>query len=174
MLFAGQTFPYVRKTHNQIDSVGHMALLLTYAASLILRNENNEASASETFPVEGYGWFIVLVYMVILPAPTIYSLCVHGKEEVALWEAEVAAAEGHGTAAVMNFDANPLTQTTETEAREERDFDSPSNVGAHVPADSVSLARLAKLQRQQRAAEKEIGTLRAQIVALQADNSAKS
>jgi|EP01043_Picozoa_sp_COSAG02_P036862 hypothetical protein len=120
---AWQIFPYVRKTHNQIDSAGHMALLLTYTVSLILRNsEDDEVFADEIFPVEGYGWFIVLIFAVGLPAPTVYSLCVYNKEEMALWDAETALAEGKAAAPGM-FESNPLAQASETTKATDRDFD---------------------------------------------------
>ena len=59
-------YRYVRKQHNQVDALGHAALILTYTITLILRN-GEDAFLQESFPREGYGFFIVFIYVIVLP-----------------------------------------------------------------------------------------------------------
>jgi hypothetical protein len=44
-----RVYPYVREQHNQIDAVGHFALILTYTISIVLRSPD-DAFLGETFP----------------------------------------------------------------------------------------------------------------------------
>ena len=66
-------YPYVVDKHNTIDALGHVILILTYTVTFILRQPDDDLEA-EMFPREGYGFFIVFLYLVVLPAPTIIYL----------------------------------------------------------------------------------------------------
>ncbi len=44
-----RVYPYVRKQHNQVDALGHAALILTYTVSLVLRSPD-DAFLGESFP----------------------------------------------------------------------------------------------------------------------------
>ena len=48
-----RVYPYVRNQHNQVDALGHAALMLTYTITLILRNDDEDAFVGEVFPREG-------------------------------------------------------------------------------------------------------------------------
>ncbi len=48
-----RTYPYVREQHNQVDALGHAALMLTYTITLILRNDDENAFVGEVFPRAG-------------------------------------------------------------------------------------------------------------------------
>ena len=149
-----RVYPYVRKQHNQIDSAGHMALVLTYAVTLILRNpEEDDAFVDEIFPREGYGWFIVFVYVVFLPGPTLYKLFKgqSGDDEVAT---------------TTTFDENPLARDT---GADEWDFDSTQKL-----TEPTSLSKIAKMQREQKEIRSENEALRTEIVALRASAGAAS
>lgn len=67
-----RTYPFVVYKHNVMEALGHCALMLLYAISLILRNEDEDMWNAELFPKEGYGWFIVFIFAVVLPSPTVY------------------------------------------------------------------------------------------------------
>ena len=78
-----RTYPFVIYKHNVIEALGHCALMLLYAISLILRNEDADAWDAEWFPKEGYGWFIVFLFAIVLPSPTVYFYC-RDKDELSL------------------------------------------------------------------------------------------
>ena len=65
--------------HNVLDGFGHSALVLTYMVTLILRHDETDTGiwADEWFPKRGYGYFIVFLYAVVLPSPSIYFFCKH-------------------------------------------------------------------------------------------------
>eukprot|EP01045_Picozoa_sp_COSAG04_P002347 COSAG04_NODE_85_length_27560_cov_8.621245_6_plen_838_part_00 len=67
-----RTYPFVNYKHNVIEALGHCALMLLYAVSLILRNESEDDWSEEWFPKEGYGWFLVLVFAIVLPSPIMF------------------------------------------------------------------------------------------------------
>eukprot|EP01045_Picozoa_sp_COSAG04_P013493 COSAG04_NODE_960_length_9157_cov_6.389269_6_plen_765_part_00 len=67
-----RTYPFVIYKHNVMEALGHCALMLLYAISLILRNENQDDWDAEWFPKEGYGWFLVFIFAIVLPSPTVY------------------------------------------------------------------------------------------------------
>ena len=139
----------VREQHNQIESVGHMALVLTYAVTLVLRNsDDDEAFAGELFPREGYGWFIVFIYVFCLPAPTIYALCTYDKAN---------EQDSHLTTLVDN----PLVSS-----QDDWDFDSQSKPSS----DTISLPRIAKMQREKKEVRSENEALRSEITALRAQS----
>ena len=50
-----RVYPYTTYKHNLMEALGHCALMLTYAISLILRNDNEEQWAEEWWPRAGYG-----------------------------------------------------------------------------------------------------------------------
>ena len=140
----------VREQHNQIESVGHMALVLTYAVTLVLRNlDDDEAFAGELFPREGYGWFIVFIYVFCLPAPTIYALCTYDKTN---------DKEGDLTALVDN----PLV-----DSQDDWEFDSERTPSS----DPISLPRIARMQREHKEVRSENEALRSEITALRAQSS---
>ncbi len=60
--------------HNVLDGFGHSALVLTYMVTLILRHDETDTGIweGEWFPKAGYGYFIVFLYLVVLPSPSIY------------------------------------------------------------------------------------------------------
>eukprot|EP01043_Picozoa_sp_COSAG02_P037840 COSAG02_NODE_2871_length_7858_cov_7.040211_3_plen_358_part_00 len=72
-----RTYAFVEYKHNLIEAIGHTALMLLYAVSLIMRNDSPEHWALEWFPQEGYSWFIVTVFAIVLPAPSIWFHCKH-------------------------------------------------------------------------------------------------
>jgi hypothetical protein len=47
-----RTYPFVVRKHNLIEALGHCALMLLYAAALILRNENADDWGGETVKEE--------------------------------------------------------------------------------------------------------------------------
>ena len=48
-----RTYPFVIYKHNVMEALGHCALMLLYAISLILRNDNDDDWEAEWFPKEG-------------------------------------------------------------------------------------------------------------------------
>jgi hypothetical protein len=152
LMYHMRTYPYIRKQHNQIDAVGHMALVLTYTVSLILRNaDDGEAFIGENVSTEVYGWFIVFIYFVVLPAPTVYTFFSKSNEE----------GKAGATTVESEFD-NPL-------APEPTDS---SEGGFKAPGDAPSLVRLAQIQREKKQAQVEVQTLRTEVAALRAQNNA--
>jgi hypothetical protein len=94
-----RTYPFVVYKHNVIEAFGHCSLMLLYAATLILRDENEDDFVYEWFPREGCaythplflsvslslclslslrhrcnvdGWVIVFLFGVLLPSPSLY------------------------------------------------------------------------------------------------------
>ena len=53
LMFHMRVYPYTNNKHNLMEALGHCALMLTYAISLILRNNNEEQWAAEWWPREG-------------------------------------------------------------------------------------------------------------------------
>eukprot|EP01043_Picozoa_sp_COSAG02_P000249 COSAG02_NODE_4_length_69935_cov_46.806590_57_plen_234_part_00 len=137
---------YVRLQHNHVDALGHCCLILTYAISLILRNDDSEFT-HESFPREGYGWFIAVLYGVILPTPTI----------VHFWrgrQTDRKLPDQGGT--FGEFVDNPLDLTrTDAEGTFETDDGSLSEDGVATTTTAasagvvagVSLSSLARIQR---------------------------
>eukprot|EP01045_Picozoa_sp_COSAG04_P003951 COSAG04_NODE_167_length_21718_cov_556.193293_4_plen_352_part_00 len=66
-----RTYPFVNYKHNLMEAFGHCALILLYAVSLILRNNDEDDWRAEWLPKEGYGWFLVFLFVVVLPSPTV-------------------------------------------------------------------------------------------------------
>eukprot|EP01052_Picozoa_sp_SAG31_P008933 SAG31_NODE_459_length_15396_cov_5.092502_11_plen_148_part_00 len=77
LLYHLRSFPYALQKHNVLDTVGQSALLLMYSTTLLLRNTSPEAWEDEWVPKEAYGWFIAVLFLVVVPAPVIYSVVVH-------------------------------------------------------------------------------------------------
>jgi biopolymer transport protein ExbD len=144
-----RVFPYVRAQHNQVDAIGHAALMLTYTITLILRN-SEESFAQESFPREGYGWFILFIYVVVLPTPTIMHFCTESREK--------GADPGESSA---DF-ANPLST----------DGDDSSTVGAFESEEEkasisgASLSKLAKISREKQELQNQLESLRIENTAL--------
>ena len=146
LMYHMRTYPYIREQHNQIDAVGHMALVLTYTVSLILRNtDDEEAFIGESVSTEVYGWFIIFIYFVVLPAPTVYSFFSRNKAK--------------GAATVESEFDNPLAPE-------------PINVSEGGATSSYSLSKLAKMQREKKEAQVENQALRTEVAALRAQNNA--
>ena len=66
-----RTYPFVNHKHNLMEAFGHCALILLYAISLILRNDDEDDWRAEWLPKEAYGWFLVFLFVVVLPSPTV-------------------------------------------------------------------------------------------------------
>ena len=141
-----RTYPFVIYKHNVIEALGHCALMLLYAISLILRNEDDDAWDAEWFPKEGYGWFIVFIFAIVLPSPTVYF---YRKD---------AGAKASGSELGEGFEENPLAIEMGQSATEDGDGDS-GELAVAKPA----RAKLAKMQREGKDA-------RAQVQKLQAEN----
>eukprot|EP01052_Picozoa_sp_SAG31_P058662 SAG31_NODE_18050_length_648_cov_1.295082_2_plen_109_part_01 len=78
--------------------------------AVILRREDESAFDSEWFPRNGYGVFIVFLYAVMLPSPTIYYLFKKADPELATAieaEGENAAEESLETSGAEVFN-NPM------------------------------------------------------------------
>ena len=58
--------------HNVLEATGHCVLLLTYTVVLLLKTTDDAAFQEELFPKVGYGFYLVFLYVVVLPAPIIY------------------------------------------------------------------------------------------------------
>ena len=136
----------------------------TYTVSLILRNsDDEEAFIGEAFPKEGYGWFIVFIYVFVLPAPTIYSFCMNSKQQT----------KADGDMASGMFD-NPLAPDSlvgdEMSQATDRDIDLGAATLTDQPA--ISLPKIAKMQREKKETQVEVEALRTEVVALRAQNNA--
>eukprot|EP01043_Picozoa_sp_COSAG02_P007055 COSAG02_NODE_207_length_29119_cov_41.071365_20_plen_248_part_00 len=55
-----RTYPFVVYKHNVIEALGHCSLMLLYAASLILRNVNEDDWDNEIFPQEACEWSSIM------------------------------------------------------------------------------------------------------------------
>ena len=149
LMYHMRTYPYIRKQHNQIDAFGHMALVLTYTVSLILRNtDDKEAFIGESVSTEVYGWFIIFIYFVVLPAPTVYSFFSRNNEK-----------GKDGAATVESEFDNPLAPE-------------PIDASEGGATSSYSLPMLAKIQREKKEAQVENQALRTEVAALRAQSNA--
>ena len=128
-----RSYPYSVQKHNQIDALGHCILILTYTVTFILR-QSDEDLEDEVFPREGYGLFIVFMYIVVLPAPTIYYF---------FKDSSGNDAEGSGATDERSFD-NPLQDDMGTFG-DDAEL-APSNKKGQ--SRTASTARLSKLQRE--------------------------
>eukprot|EP01045_Picozoa_sp_COSAG04_P003609 COSAG04_NODE_148_length_22826_cov_11.360026_4_plen_2104_part_00 len=140
-----RTYPFVNYKHNVIEALGHCALMLLYAISLILRNEDDDAWDAEWFPKTGYGWFIVFIFAIVLPSPTVYF---YRKD---------AGAKASGSELGEGFEENPLAIEMDQSATDEGDG------GGEPTAAQPARAKLAKMQREAKDA-------RAQVQKLQIEN----
>eukprot|EP01045_Picozoa_sp_COSAG04_P009418 COSAG04_NODE_543_length_12846_cov_7.281556_3_plen_1215_part_00 len=154
-----RTYPFVNYKHNVMEALGHCSLMLLYAITLILRNDNDEDWDAEWFPKEGYGWFIVFLFAIVLPSPTVYF---YRKDAGGSSQAE--SSDG--------FEENPLaievdlsSASTELAAKEDTSEAQPAR------------AKLAKMQRESKDAraqvqkqQLEIQQLQAQVQQQQAEN----
>jgi hypothetical protein len=71
LMYHMRAFPYINMKHNILDGVGHCILLLTYTCTFILKVGEQDME-NEIFPRAGYGWFLVFLYVVVLPSPIAY------------------------------------------------------------------------------------------------------
>eukprot|EP01045_Picozoa_sp_COSAG04_P010945 COSAG04_NODE_689_length_11142_cov_6.664041_4_plen_1132_part_00 len=123
-----RTYPFVVYKHNVMEALGHCALMLLYAISLILRNDDQVTWEAEWFPKEGYGWFIVFLFAIVLPSPTVYFYC-RDKGKPTASGGEL----GEG------FETNPLA----IELGDDGDSAEPQE-----PSAQPARAKLAKMQRE--------------------------
>ena len=105
-----RTYPFVNYKHNVIEALGHCALMLLYAVSLILRNESEDDWSDEWFPKEGYGWFLVLIFAIVLPSPIVFFF-VKDKDS-ALYDDSTSVSESDNPLAVGSKSTKELAQTS--------------------------------------------------------------
>lgn len=146
-----RVYPYVREQHNRVDALGHMALMLTYTITLVLRNPE-ESFAYEVFPRDGYGWFILFIFGAILPGPTIYNF----------WAQTKAHEESLPTTGAFDNPLLPDDDDNDGDDLAAGKFVAAA-VGAGVAASGATLSRLAKVSRENQ-------ELQAQVVSLQKAN----
>eukprot|EP01043_Picozoa_sp_COSAG02_P036006 COSAG02_NODE_2612_length_8419_cov_2.286779_3_plen_303_part_00 len=169
-----RTYPYLVHKHNTIDAIGHCILILTYTVTFVLRGDLE----NEIFPREGYGIFIVLLYIIVLPAPTVYYFL---KEDS--MEDERSPTED------FDFDENPLSvggldDDDEAVADSDNASGSPAvqvlgqRGTGHAPPRGLSTAKLAKIIRENKELRAEnsqqkvvIQTMEAEATALRNDNT---
>lgn len=146
-----RVYPYVRAQHNRVDALGHMALMLTYTITLVLRNPE-EAFSYEVVKRDGYGWFILVIYAVALPGPTFYNF----------WVQANAQEESLPTTGEDGF-ANPLSIDDDGDDGDESSAGlvaDGAGVGAGVAATSGStLSRLAKVSREKQELQDQVKSL---------------
>merc|ERR1712072_772263 len=125
-----RTYPFVVYKHNVMEALGHCSLMLLYAITLILRNEDEDTWDAEWFPKDGYGWFIVFLFAIVLPAPTVYFYC---RDDDTAATSDGKLGEG--------FEENPLAIELgdDSAATDDKDEDQTAQPGR---------AKLAKMQRE--------------------------
>ncbi len=138
----------VRAQHNQVDALGHAALMLTYTITLILRN-SEDSFAQESFPREGYGWFILFIYVFILPGPTIINFCSESRKQTPNLD----------TLSSADF-ANPLSADVE-DSSVNSTFQQESVAGS-----GASISMLAKVSRDKLELQSQLERLRMENAAL--------
>eukprot|EP01045_Picozoa_sp_COSAG04_P038160 COSAG04_NODE_10093_length_805_cov_0.798867_1_plen_268_part_11 len=126
--------------------------MLLYAITLILRNESTEDWEAEWFPKEGYGWFLVFLFAIVLPSPTVYF---YRKDKVK------SAESGAGD----DFEENPLAIEVDTTQSTVDAGDGESGQPAR--------AKLAKMQREGKDARAQVQKLQMDNQQLQAENQQK-
>lgn len=119
--------------------------MLTYSITLILQNDDEEAFVNESFPREGYGWFICAIYVFVLPLPTAVSFWRGVQRKSANLDEKYDIGELYD---------NPLTMVEDgtTKAGE-------SNTVNESAAGAVTLARLAKLSREKKELQEQVDML---------------
>ena len=115
-----------------IDALGHQALMLMYAITLILRNDNDDIWRDEWFPQEGYVWFICFLSIVVLPSPTVY-----------FYYKEQRVTNGTDD----SFEENPLS----TESGQSDVYDVEGSGSSDAPPARVKLARMQREAKEARA-----------------------
>jgi hypothetical protein len=139
-----RVYPYVRRQHNLGDAIGHFILILTYTIALILRNNEGEF-ANESFPKEGYGWVLLFLYAIVLPAPTIYYFCHNASDEKtnrSRGEWDVSDETG--------FVDNPLGDDDPSGGSDDGDGEMAENSSATRGNSGIAVHKLARVQRQVR------------------------
>jgi hypothetical protein len=132
----------VRRQHNLGDAIGHFILILTYTIALILRNNEGEF-ANESFPKEGYGWLLLFLYAVVLPAPTIYYFCRNTSDDKTKRQGEEWDVSDE-----TGFFDNPLGDGTS--GGSDGDGETAVDSGPIRGSSSIAVHKLAKVQRQVR------------------------
>eukprot|EP01045_Picozoa_sp_COSAG04_P000517 COSAG04_NODE_12_length_42844_cov_6.769213_21_plen_1150_part_00 len=146
-----RTYPFVVYKHNVMEALGHCALMLLYAISLILRNDDQGDWDAEWFPKQGYGWFIVFLFAVLLPSPTFYFYC-RDKDKLIASGSEV----GEG------FETNPLAIELGESAEDDKD-------SAYQPTAQPARAKLAKMQREGKDSRAQVQKLQTETQQQQAE-----
>lgn len=173
-----RVYPYVRKQHNQVDALGHAALILTYTITLILRN-HDDSFLSESFPREGYGWFIVCIYVFILPLPTFVNFWRNTQEPLP----EKLSDDTQLTSSMEAVFSNPLSPDDEEDPGAQTEPVEMSSVdllgGTTAAAGSkgavlsgAMIPKLAKMQREHHELQSEIKAANAELNALRKENLA--
>ena len=107
-----------------LEALGHCGLILFYAITLVLRNEDESQWSGEWFPRDGYGWVICVIFVIILPSPSIIFYCLERR-------AASRDSDGFGD----NEQINPISIVLETDVKEDSQT-------------SLRAARLAQMQRE--------------------------
>eukprot|EP01045_Picozoa_sp_COSAG04_P002616 COSAG04_NODE_97_length_26459_cov_6.507246_4_plen_1426_part_00 len=146
-----RTYPFVVYKHNVMEALGHCALMLLYAISLILRNDDEDTWDAEWFPKEGYGWFIVFLFAIVLPSPTVYFYC--------------RDKDGPSSGAELGegFEENPLAIELGQADVEDKEGD------AETQQAQPARAKLAKMQREGKDARAQVQKLQIETQQQQAE-----
>ena len=101
-------YPYNAQSHNRLEAIGHMALMITYATALILRHEGVDLWSQEWWPREAYGWFLLFLYAVVLPSPILIHFYLDIKAVQASSKQVTASKMGHDlSSATENIESSP-------------------------------------------------------------------
>jgi hypothetical protein len=168
-----RSYPYAVHKHNVLDGFGHTALVLTYMVTLILRHDENDTSvwANEWFPQAGYGYFIVFLYVVVLPSPSIYFYFKHRND---------GDVKDDSAASISEEFTNPIGNAADSNVFDDSDADSNAKAARQLagPLESreqsrnpaFSPAAVAKLNRVARENRVENEILRKQVTELSEQN----
>ena len=159
-----RVYPYVRRQHNLGDAIGHFILILTYTIALILRNNVGEF-ANESFPKEGYGWLLLFLYAVVLPAPTIYYFCRNTSDDKTKTQGEERDVSDE-----TGFFDNPLGDGAS--GGNAGDGETAEDSGPIRGSSGIAVHKLAKVRRQVRETIAENQELKKQNADLMAKASA--
>jgi hypothetical protein len=153
-----------------VEAVGHAALVLTYTITLILRNDE-DAFLQESFPREGYGIFIVFIYAVVLPLPTVINFVLDSKAQEAVPKVDADFDDKLG-----EF-SNPLSGDVEDTGAMQTTMDDSTGTpwtvgGATASTSGAMLSRMAKVQREKQVFQAQIKDSQAELLALRRENEA--
>lgn len=130
-----------------MEALGHCAIMLLYAITLILRKDSTNDWASEWFPKEGYGWFIVFLFAIVLPSPSIIFYF-RDKEDYQTRIDDGAIIE------------NPLEMGHDFDSETARSVDSVSS--QQQPSASSARSKLSKAYRETKYAQAQVQRLEAE------------